>query len=615
MMSRSSKGRWVALLTVMMVFGVAGNAAAHGTDDQSSESFNLKSCLTGFTPSLAQTFTPAADNLTGVDVHIVHMSPGSEVDMEVELTIRTAPATVAVLARVENIPLSDGWNHIDLAVPIDLMPGNTYAIRLDLIRGDPCWSVDTSNPYPGGQFWSGRSDSSRDLNFQTYYAADNQPPVADPNGPYLVGAGASVAFDGTGSYDPDAGDSLAYSWVVDFGGFDDATAVQPTYNAPAAAGTYTVTLTVDDGNGGTDHASTTVVVNRPPTITDPAQDAIGDEGGTLSASGRFDDPDGGLLTVTADNTVGTFAATGGGGWMWTYPTTDNVIEHTINVTAEDGHGASATDSFDFSAANVPPDMGPITGAPVGPIPVGTTVTLAAAFTDPGTADTHEATWSWGDGSGPVTSPASSSILYDTAGVYSATVTVTVTDDDGGSDTETLELVAVVGDLEERKQAVRDDLAELSPTLDDKDAKKLEKALKHLDKSLTAKYWVDGDTLVAKDGKKVFAEESKAVKDLEKIKSTDVSGAIASLVAIDKELAQGAIKDAQDRYDAICSVPTTRECEKAAKELAKAAKEMDKAQKELAKGHFAHAIGKYKKAWEKADKALKALPELDLGGDA
>lgn len=615
-MSRSSKGRWVVLLTVMMVFGVAGNAAAHGTVDQSSESFDKKSCLTSHVMFLAQTFTPTADNLTGIGVHMSSVDPASKV----ELTIRTS-ATGAILARVEDIPLSVGWNHIDLDGPIDLTPGITYAIRLDWRGGESCWSVDLRNPYPGGWFWRpGGSDLSKDLNFRTWDeegVPDNEPPVADPNGPYLVGAGASVAFDGTGSYDPDAGDSLAYSWVVDFGGFDDATAVQPTYNAPAAAGTYTVTLTVDDGNGGTHTESTTVKVgNRPPTITEPASDVIWDEGQTLAADGRFDDPDGDSLTVTADNMVGTFTATGGGGWTWTYPTTDNVIEHTINVTAEDGHGASATDSFDFSAANVPPDMGPITGAPVGPIPVGTTVTLAAAFTDPGTADTHEATWSWGDGSGPVTSPASSSILYDTAGVYSANVTVTVTDDDGGSDTETLELLAVVGDLEERKRAVLDDLFALDATgKSKKDDKKLEKAVEHLTKSLNPDYWVDGDTLVAKDGKKVFSEESKAVKDLEKIKSTDVSEAIASLVAIDKQLALGAIEDAWDAYYAVCSDPTTKECEKAAKELDKAAKELDKAQKELDKGHFAHAIGKYKKAWEKADKALRALPELDLGGDA
>ena len=418
MMSRSSKGRWVVLLTVMMVFGVAGNAAAHGTVDQRSEGLHDETCLNGFTRSMAQTFTPLADNLTGVDVHMSRVQTSSAV----ELTIRTENATGDVvtgdvLAKVTNIPLiSNEWNHIDLAGPIDLTPGNTYAIRLDHLVGDICWLRDLSddgNSYPGGQGWNIEQGfvSDSDLNFRTYYAADNQPPVADPNGPYLVGAGASVAFDGSGSSDPD-GDSLTFDWVAGAGTFDDATAVQPTYNAPAAAGTYTVTLTVDDGNA-TDKESTDVVVYEP-------------------------------------------------------------------------------------------------------------------------------------------------------------------------------------DLKERKQAVLVDLSAHDPTGNDKDDKKLEKAVEHLTKSLNPDYWVDGDTLVAKDGKKVFAEESKAVKDLEKIKGTDVLGAIASLVAIDKELAQGAIKDAQDRYDAICSVPTTRECEKAAKELAKAAKEMDKAKKELAKGHSHHAIGKNKK---------------------
>jgi hypothetical protein len=162
-------------------------------------------------------------------------------------------------------------------------------------------------------------------------------------------------------------------------------------------------------------------------------------------------------------------------------------------------------------------------------------------------------------------------------------------------------------LEERKQAVGDELAALLPSGDDKDDKRIEKAIEHLGKSLDPELWADASTLVAKDGKKVFDEEAKAVKELSKVENTDVSGAIAELVAIDGELAQGAIDAAQAAYDAAdCDTTMTKACEKAAKELAKAAEEMADAADALAGGDAEKAIKEYKKAWERADKALAEL---------
>ncbi len=51
----------------------------------------------------------------------------------------------------------------------------------------------------------------------------NHSPVADCGGPYAARVGETILFDGTGSYDPDPGDSInSYSWDLDGDGqFDD----------------------------------------------------------------------------------------------------------------------------------------------------------------------------------------------------------------------------------------------------------------------------------------------------------------------------------------------------------------------------------------------------------
>ncbi len=90
----------------------------------------------------------------------------------------------------------------------------------------------------------------------------NQPPSADPDGPYSASVNEMIQFDGSGSTDPD-GTIVSYDW--DFGDGNAGTGMSPTHSY-AMAGTYVVSLTVTDDKGATDTDSTTATIgDEPPT--------------------------------------------------------------------------------------------------------------------------------------------------------------------------------------------------------------------------------------------------------------------------------------------------------------------------------------------------------------
>lgn len=98
------------------------------------------------------------------------------------------------------------------------------------------------------------------------------PPVANANGPYAGTVGNAISFSSSGSNDPDGG-ALTYAW--DFG--DGTTSSQPSPGKTyAAAGTYSVALTVtDDENVSTSAQTTaTITASGQPPVTPPANKPI-----------------------------------------------------------------------------------------------------------------------------------------------------------------------------------------------------------------------------------------------------------------------------------------------------------------------------------------------------
>jgi hypothetical protein len=118
-------------------------------------------------------------------------------------------------------------------------------------------------------------------------------PVAGAGGPYTGSEGGSVSFVSTSS-DAD-GDALTYAWT--FGDGTTGTGALPGHTY-AQDGSYTVSLTVSDGRGGS-HSATTIatIANVAPAVA-ALPDAQLIEGETYAATGSFTDPGADVWTAT-----------------------------------------------------------------------------------------------------------------------------------------------------------------------------------------------------------------------------------------------------------------------------------------------------------------------------
>ncbi|MFN2385169.1 MAG: PQQ-dependent sugar dehydrogenase, partial [Thermoanaerobaculia bacterium] len=135
------------------------------------------------------------------------------------------------------------------------------------------------------------------------FFASNQPPVAviqasPQNGPIPL----TVNFDGSGSSDPNPGDTLSFAWDLDGDGdYDDSTSVQPTKNY-GAPGNVTVRLRVTDQLGASSTTSVLITPdNTPPvvSITSPASGTSWKVGDVIAFSGAGNDAQDGSLPASA----------------------------------------------------------------------------------------------------------------------------------------------------------------------------------------------------------------------------------------------------------------------------------------------------------------------------
>lgn len=289
----------------------------------------------------------------------------------------------------------------------------------------------------------------------------NHAPLADAGADVTVPENEQVTLDGSGSMDGD-GDELTYAWEQTLGGtvlIDDPTAASIGFTAPdvgAAGEILEFSLTVDDGNGGSDTDVVRVQVtflNRSPVADAGAGQAVS-EGATASQTGSASDPDGNLLTIQWTQVSGPSVALLNDQTLtvtFTAPAvTRDEADIVLRLVASDAYGGSASDEVTIHLDNV--NRPPTAEAPANmSVPEETAVSLIGQAVDPDSEEQGDLVYQWVQSSGPAVVLVGSGANVDfTAPIVTAggdpearetlTFQLTVTDPNGASDTDSVDVV-------------------------------------------------------------------------------------------------------------------------------------------------------------------------------
>jgi hypothetical protein len=134
--------------------------------------------------------------------------------------------------------------------------------------------------------------------------------------------------------------SLTYKWSATGGGFGGSGA-NNIWQAPPQSGIYEITLTVEDGKGGTAQGQTSITVssNRAPAITDLSFSPMNvTPGGSSVINCTANDPDGDIVRYSWNASAGSISGTGNK-VSWMAP--NNTGDFGITCVVSDGKGGES----------------------------------------------------------------------------------------------------------------------------------------------------------------------------------------------------------------------------------------------------------------------------------
>ena len=258
----------------------------------------------------------------------------------------------------------------------------------------------------------------------------NRPPIASAGHDKEIIVGNPILISGTGS-DRDAGTVSGYAWKR--GATLLSTAKSFTYT-PSTVGDHVLVLTVTD-NEGASASDTMILHSLPIPNVAPTANAGGNKSVYVNSgiliNGTASDSDG--TVVSYQWREGALVIANSATFTYT-PTT--IGNHVLTLYATDDDGAVDTDTMVVASLEIP-NVAPTANAGGNKkIIVNTAVTIVGSGSD---SDGSIVSYLWKEGTTVLSN--SNSFSYTPTTVGNHTLTLTVTDDDGATDADTMMVTA------------------------------------------------------------------------------------------------------------------------------------------------------------------------------